>query len=84
MSDNMAQEKVLTEMEQELYKFLVGYIKENGYSPSYREIAEGIGIKTKSTVLKKLQSLQKKGKIQIRMNSPRAIKIVGYEFVKMK
>lgn len=80
----MAQEKALTEKEYELYKFLIDYIKENGYSPSYKEIAEGIGIKSRSTVMEKLQRLQKKGKIQMKASSPRAIRILGYEFVKMK
>lgn len=27
---------------QETYKFIVDFIKENGYSPSYREIANGV------------------------------------------
>lgn len=80
----MAQENILTEKEYALYKFLIDYVKENGYSPSYSEIAKGIGIKANSTVMERLQSLQKKGKIQIKVNIPRAIKIVGYEFVKMK
>lgn len=69
-------------MKQKVYDYLVEYIKENGYAPSVREICEGVGLKSTSSVYSHLSTLKKEGKIKMRGNSPRAIHVIGYEFVK--
>lgn len=74
-------EQTMTESDYELYNFLVEYITENLYVPSYREIADGLG-KTVSDILKRLRRLESLGKIQIKPRTSRAIKLVGYELVK--
>ena len=71
------------ETRQSVYKFLVDYITENGYAPTYREIADGTGLKSKSTVYNHLQILEMMGKIHMDKNKQRAIKLIGYEFVKV-
>lgn len=66
---------------QETYKFIVDFIKENGYSPSYREIANGVGCAL-STVVGRLKKLVEFGMIEMKPESPRTISVVGYQFVK--
>lgn len=66
---------------QETYHFIINFIKENGYSPSYREIANGTG-RTLSTTASRLEKLVKYGMIKMKPESPRTISVVGYQFVK--
>lgn len=67
---------------QKIYDYLVEYFKENGYAPSVREIGEAVGLKSTSSVFSHLTILEEEGRIETRGNSPRAIKLIGYEFVK--
>lgn len=68
---------------EKVYNFILQYTREYGYAPSIREIAEGIGLKFTSSVHSHLKKLQEEGKIEIRENSPRAIKIIGYRYTKL-
>lgn len=65
-----------------IYGFIVEFITTNGYSPSFREIADGTGIKAISTVRDQLYMLEKLGKIHTQEFKPRTISLVGYEFRK--
>lgn len=67
---------------EKVYSFILKYVKIYGYAPSIREIAEGIGLKSTSSVHSHLKKLQEEGKIEIRGNSPRAIRATGYVFTK--
>lgn len=67
-----------------VYKFLVEFIKENGYSPSIREICTGTGLSSTATVYNHLEMLEIMGKIEMKRKSPRSIKLVGYEFRKVE
>lgn len=49
----------------------------DGISPSFQEIGDGLGIKTKSEVFRRLRGLEEAGLIERRRNRARAIKIVG-------
>lgn len=70
------------ETRQKVYDYLIEYIKEHGYAPSVREIAEGVGLRSSSSAYNHLSKLEEERKIEMRGNSPRAIKVIGYEFVK--
>ncbi len=70
------------ETRKKIYQFLVGYITDNLYPPSIREICEGVGLKSSSSVFRHLQTLEQMGKIEIRDWSPRAIKLIGYKIIK--
>ncbi|WP_024348128.1 LexA family protein [Lacrimispora indolis] len=72
----------MTNRSMEIYKFIISYIKENGYAPTYREIGEGVNLSL-SSALRYIDSLEDDGWIEIKRGSPRAIKIVGYEFTKV-
>ena len=71
----------MTDKQYAVYMFLIKYIKENGYPPTLEEIADGVGVKAKSTISIRLMELQEDGWIEAKMSSPRAIKVVGYNFV---
>lgn len=65
-----------------IYSFIVDFITTHGYSPSFKEIAEGTGIKSTSTVKDQLYMLERLGKIQTQEFKPRTISLVGYRYTK--
>lgn len=68
-----------------VYNFVVRYIKKNGYAPSVREICAGTNLSSTSSVYMHLLKLEDEGKIEMkRGNSPRAIRVAGYEYRKME
>lgn len=68
----------LTEREQQAYDYIVQYFKDNGFAPSYREIAEGIYYGSDSSVSDIIRRLKEKGYIEIPFKATaRAIKVVG-------
>lgn len=52
----------LIEKEYEVYQFLIKYVKEQGYSPSLREISKATGIASTSDVKFYLDKLENKKK----------------------
>lgn len=67
---------------EKVYDFLLEYIDKNGFAPSVREIGEEVGLKSTSSVVYHLSTLEEEGRIEVRENSPRAIKVVGYNYTK--
>lgn len=51
----------VSKKQQELLSFVDGYIKGNGYGPSYREVMRGLGYKSVSTVAIHVDALIAKG-----------------------
>lgn len=72
----------MTDRDYVTYQFIISYIQENGYPPTVREIADGVGAISTSTVCERLTSLENDGLIKIKLSSARAIKVIGYKFVK--
>ena len=66
-----------------VYNFLVEFITENCYSASVREICEGTGISSTASVSDHLMKLKLMGKIEMRRNVARTIRLVGYKMVKV-
>jgi repressor LexA len=54
----------LTPRQQELYGYLAEFLAEQGYPPSYREIAEALGIRSTNGVSAHLNALERKGYIE--------------------
>lgn len=75
--------KEQTSINYRIYRYIVDFITSNGYSPSMREIADGIGVSTQ-TVHSHLNMLEKLEKIHIQNDKARTISLVGYEFRKME
>lgn len=51
----------LTPKQKEVLDFIVGFINDNGYPPSYREIASGLSLASPSTVHTHIQALRTRG-----------------------
>lgn len=67
-----------------IVQFIIEYIKEHGYSPSVREIAEGVGLKSTSSLHAHLTRLFRSGSLETDTEScsPRSIRVPGYEYVR--
>lgn len=62
--------------QQELLAFVDGFIKGNGYGPSYREIMRALGYKSVSTVAIHIDGLIAKGYLRRHDNSARSLEVV--------
>lgn len=71
----------LDEEDYQLYKFLIDYIKSNGYPPTVREIGKELGCPS-SMVQPKLYRLEVRGKLKVTPGMSRAIKLLEYDFVR--
>ncbi|MFO8174010.1 MAG: transcriptional repressor LexA [Longimicrobiales bacterium] len=69
----------LTEIEQKILDYMVGYLRENTYQPSIREIGEEFGIKSTKTVSEHLQALADKGFLERDPSRSRGVKILGMD-----
>ncbi|GAB6423461.1 hypothetical protein bcgnr5372_28320 [Bacillus luti] len=67
---------LLTTRQSQILNFLQKRIQECGYPPSIREIGEGMGISSPSTIHSHLLKLEEKGFIHRDHSKPRAIKIL--------
>lgn len=62
--------------QQEVYDFLVEKMKKYGYPPSIREICQGVGVKSTSTIHGHLSKLEEKGYIKRDSSKKRAIELL--------
>lgn len=66
-----------TKKQRELLSFIDGFIKGNGYGPSYREIMRALDYKSVSTVATHINGLIARGWLVKRENSARTLEVVG-------
>jgi repressor LexA len=66
----------ITRRQKEVIDFLSGFTHKNGYSPSYEEIAAGLGLSSLATVHKHVTNLQNKGMLQRAHNRSRSIDVI--------
>jgi len=57
-------------------EFIKAYMSIKGYPPSYQNICEGLGIKSKSNVHKHIHALKSQGLLEIEPHKIRSIKII--------
>ena len=62
--------------QRELLLFIDGFIKGNGYGPSYREVMRALGYKSVSTVAIHINGLIEKGYLRKKDHSARSIEVV--------
>lgn len=67
--------KGMTKKQERVLEIIDGLIKENGYSPTVREIAERGDFKSTATVHAYLNRLEQGGHIKRKKDSPRSIVI---------
>ena len=65
----------LTRRQKEFMDFLDGFLKKNGYSPSYEEIAGGLQLASLATVHKHIMALQSKQYLKRGFNQSRSLEI---------
>lgn len=70
------------EVREQIYQFIIKYISENTYAPTIREIGKAVGLKSTSSVYNHLIRLEQEGRIEIKAGSPRAIRVIGFNFQK--
>ena len=68
--------EALTEAQQELYDWLVDYIRENQHSPSIRQMMRAMGLKSPAPIQSRLDHLRKKGYIDWTEGQARTIRIL--------
>ncbi len=68
----------LTRKQERVFSFLTKHLKERGYPPTVREIAESLGLAGPNSAKKFLDIIERKGYIRRIPGSSRAIEITGY------
>ena len=66
----------ITRRQKEVLDFISTFVQRNGYSPSYEEIARGLGLKSLATVHKHVTNLQNKGLIARAHNRSRSLAVL--------
>ena len=66
----------VTRRQKEILDFLESFVARNGYSPSFEEIARGMGLKSLATVHKHITNLEKKGMLDRVHNRSRSIDVL--------
>jgi repressor LexA len=63
----------LTQRQKQVLDFLAQFVEENGYSPSYQEIASGLGLASLATVHKHVLALETKHYLKRGFNQSRSL-----------
>ena len=66
----------LTKRQKEILDFLEEFLAENGYAPSFEEIAKHFGYTSLATVHEHLENLRQKGYIRKSYNASRSVELV--------
>ena len=66
----------ITKRQRQLYDFISEFVQKNGYSPSFDEIREGMGLNSLATVHKHVTNLEKKGLLTRDYNRSRSIDLL--------
>jgi repressor LexA len=66
----------ITRRQKEVLDFISSFAQNNGYSPSYEEIAHGLGLRSLATVHKHITNLHNKGLLQRAHNRSRSIDVL--------
>jgi repressor LexA len=66
----------LTKRQRQVYDFIAGFVQTHGYSPSFEEIGDGLGLSSLATVHKHVSNLEKKGLLKRDYNRSRSIDVL--------
>ena len=69
----------LTRKQKQILDYLQAYTAENGYAPSYEEIAQNFGYGSLATVHEHIENLRRKGYIRKGYNESRSVEVVPPE-----
>lgn len=65
----------LTRRQKEVLDFIAGFVEENGFSPSYEELARGLNLASVATVHKHIQALESRGYLRRSFNQSRSLEL---------
>jgi repressor LexA len=65
----------LTKRQKEVLDFIADFVEQNGYSPSYEELAHGLNLASLATVHKHIQALESRNYIRRLFNQSRSIEV---------
>lgn len=65
----------ITKKQKEILDYITEFISVNGYSPSYREIADYFGLSSPATIFEHIKGLEDKGFIRAENGKARSIKL---------
>jgi repressor LexA len=66
----------LTRRQKQVYDFLASFVEKHGYSPSFEEIGDGLGLSSLATVHKHVSNLEEKGLLKRDYNRSRSIDVL--------
>ena len=66
----------LTKRQRQIYDYISDFVARNGYSPSFEEIGDGMGLSSLATVHKHVSNLEKKGLLKRDYNRSRSIDVL--------
>lgn len=66
----------LTRRQRQVYDFISDFVQAHGYSPSFEEIGEGLGLSSLATVHKHVSNLETKGLLKRDYNRSRSIDVL--------
>src|SRR5438067_8900247 len=66
----------ITNRQRQMYDFIAQFVEGHGYSPSFEEIGEGMGLSSLATVHKHISNLEKKGLLRRDYNRSRSIDVL--------
>jgi repressor LexA len=69
-------EEEMTPKQKLVFEFIKAYMEVKGYPPSYRNIAEGLNIKSKSNVHRLIHALKQEGLLNLEPHKIRSLKVV--------
>ena len=69
-------DKKLTNAQDELYKWIKGYMQDFQHSPSIRQMMEGMGLKSPAPIQSRLKHLQEKGFISWQEGKARTLQLI--------
>ncbi len=67
----------ITKRQRQMYDFIAQFVEGHGYSPSFEEIGEGMGLSSLATVHKHISNLEKKGLLRRDYNRSRSIDVLA-------
>jgi len=66
----------ITKRQRQVYDYISRFVSEKGYSPSFEEIGDGLGLSSLATVHKHISNLEKKGLLTRDYNRSRSIDLL--------
>src|SRR5581483_4716744 len=65
----------LTKRQKEVLDFIADFVQENGYSPSYEELAQGLNLSSLATVHKHIEALESRNYLRRLFNQSRSLEV---------